>query len=42
MKKFLKEKERSFVEEEVDNLAREGLRTLVVCAKVLENKFFQK
>ena len=41
MKELLEQNQRSFVEEEVENLAREGLRTLVFAVKVLSVNHFQ-
>jgi phospholipid-translocating ATPase len=40
MKQFLPEVQRGFVDEECDDLAREGLRTLVITQKLVDEDFY--
>lgn len=40
IKQFLPEHQRGFVDEECDNLARQGLRTLVITQKALTEEFY--
>ncbi|CAD8137568.1 unnamed protein product [Paramecium pentaurelia] len=41
MKQFLPETQRGFVDEECENLAREGLRTLVLTQKIITREYFE-
>ncbi|CAD8047447.1 unnamed protein product [Paramecium sonneborni] len=41
MKQFLPETQRGFVDEECENLAREGLRTLVLTQKIVNKQFYE-
>ena len=41
MKQFISETQRGFIDEECENLAREGLRTLVITQKLLSKSDYQ-
>ncbi|KAM3127182.1 hypothetical protein pb186bvf_020701 [Paramecium bursaria] len=41
MKQFVHETQRGFIDEECENLAREGLRTLVITQKILSEREYQ-
>ena len=42
MKQFIPEVQRGFIDEECENLAREGLRTLVITQKLLRKEEYQR
>jgi phospholipid-translocating ATPase len=42
MKQFINEIQRGFIDEECENLAREGLRTLVITQKLLTKQDYDR